>query len=140
MEAIGAGAAVLPFVLLCLQSAKVAYTAISSIKDAPKQVKQLQRETQSLVSTLDRLSKCRVLSVAGNRDDVLVTKIKACQADLDAYSTRLGKLAPGATDHRLETTWKRLKAVMNEKDLVKMSSAMVAHTTTLSLHLNAIQR
>lgn len=140
MEAIGAGAAVLPFVLLCLQSAKVAYTTISSIKDAPKQVKQLQREAGDLVSALERLSKCRVLGVAGNRDDVLVAKIKACQADIDTYSTRLGRLAPGATDHCVETTWKRLKVVVNEKDLAKMSAAMVAHTTALSLHLNAIQR
>lgn len=140
MEAIGAGAAVLPFVLLCLQSAKVAYTTVSSIKDAPKQVKQLQRDASSLLSTLERLAACRVLHEVGRRDDALLAKIKACQDDIDTYSTKLKRLAPEGADHRLEMTWRRLKAVLNEKDLAKMSTAMAAHTVTLGLHLNAIQR
>lgn len=140
MEAIGAGAAVLPFVLLCFQSAKVVYTVFSSIKDAPKQVKQLQRDAAGLLSTLERLAACRVLHEDGRRDDALLAKIKACQDDIDTNSTKLKRLAPEGADHRLEMTWRRLKAVMNEKDLAKMSTAMTAHTVTLGLHLNAIQR
>ncbi len=142
MEAIAAGASVLPFVVLCIQSVKVVYVVISSIKDAPKNVRQLHQETSSLLSTLERLSACRVLREEGRRDDALLANIKACREEIDTYATKLRGMAPapGGAHRRLEIQWKRLKAVLSEKDMAKMSAAMTVHTAALGLHLNAIQR
>lgn len=134
MEALGAGAVVLPFAILGLQSIKVLCDVLSSAKEGREQVSQAQRHVQSLLSTLERLSRRRVI------DEALAAKINACADDIEQYAKKLKSLAVDDADPRLERQWKRIKILFNEKDLAKMSAVMVGHTVALSLHLNTIDR
>lgn len=137
MEAIGAGASVLAFITLGLQSVKTIHEILSSVKDTTR-VYGVRQDVQGLQATLDRLSRCR--AVAELRDDALATKIEKCAGDLKTFAERLVKLAIDGSEHRLERQVKKLKGFLNEKELKDMGDAIVRHTTSLSLHLKVLER
>lgn len=138
MEPLTIGATVLPFVIMFLQSIKISCGVLSTYKDGKEQVNHLIKNTESLLSTLDRLSRSRAISEG--RDEALATKIEACAGDIEVYDKKLKAMAVGGADPLAERQWKKLKAFFNTKGLAKMSAVMAEHTAALSLYLNTIDR
>ncbi len=138
MDAVSAGASVLAFVTLSLQSAKLVYETLTSVKDGPKHVYQIARDVQSLQSTLERLARCRAAGARG--DEAFATKLKACADDMTSFAKRLKTLTIDDGTSRLERNWKRVKAFLNEKDLETMGAVFIRHTAALNFHLSTLDR
>lgn len=138
MEPLSAGATVLPFVILWLQSIKLSCGVLSTYKDAKEQVNHLLKHTESLLSMQERLLRSRAIS--DHRDGALAMKIKACAEDIEVYDKKLKAMAVGGADPLLERQWKKLKAFFKAKEMAKMSAVMAEHTGALSLHLNIMER
>jgi len=135
-EAIGVGASALAFVLLGLKSAKVAYQALSSIKDGPTHVNQIMSSVLGLQYTLERLSHCRL--VMEHQDEGLLKATKACADDMNLFADQLEKFVKA--HHGVARQWNKVKFFLKEEDLKRMSAAVVGHTTALSLHLEILNR
>jgi len=110
MDAISAGASVLAFITLAIQSAKTISVLLTDIKDTPDNV---QRTAEA--------------------------EVKTCSDNLAAFASRLGRLHTLDTDGRGRRVWKRVKAVIDVKELDKMTGIMAAHSSALSLSLQSTQ-
>lgn len=62
MEAVGVGASVIAFITLGLKCAKSAHEILSSAKGGSDHVARVERDVQGLLSTLERLARCRVIA------------------------------------------------------------------------------
>ncbi|KAB5584807.1 hypothetical protein GE09DRAFT_4743 [Coniochaeta sp. 2T2.1] len=136
MEALGAGASVVAFVTFGLQSAKVIHQVLSSNTDGKKIVEQAARDVATLQSTLERLARCRIITE--RPDEALAARTKACAEDLAGFAEKLKTLAVGNAPG-LERHWRKVKVFLNEKELTKMSAAVVGHTTGLNLCLKVLE-
>ncbi|SPO06532.1 uncharacterized protein DNG_09222 [Cephalotrichum gorgonifer] len=137
MEALGAGANALAFVVLALKSAKTIYAVIGDLKDGPNNVRRAITNVNRLLSTLDQLSKCRALDERGSNG--LADRMLTCLKDLETFSTKLEGLRVTKSEKRLGMYWKRVKAVLNEKALDNMNDVVAGHTSALNLQLAALQ-
>jgi hypothetical protein len=135
-EAIGVGASALAFVLLGLKSVKVAYQTLSSIKDGQTHVNQTMSSVLGLQSTLERLSRCRL--VVKHQNEGLLKATKACADDMKLFANQLEKF--DKAHHGVARQWNKIKAFLKEEDLKRMSAAVVGHTTALSFHLEILDR
>ncbi|KAK1751467.1 hypothetical protein QBC47DRAFT_391875 [Echria macrotheca] len=135
MEAIGAGAGVIAFVTLGLQSIKVIAQALSAIRDGNSHVQAALKHVQDLQSVLERLERCRVL--VERPDPALADKVKSCVDDLAVIAGKLNDLAIKDSDAALEKGWKKAKIFLRDKDLEKVGVTVVRHSTTLNLYLQA---
>lgn len=90
MEAVGAGAHVLAFVILGLKSVKFINEVILAVKDGRGYVDQSQRAVQGLQSTLGRLERYR--AVTERPDGAFVAKTKSCVDDMKAIAEKLQTL------------------------------------------------
>ena len=131
-------ASILAFVLAGLKSAKIAHDVLSSFNDAPERVRRAAADVKRLRSTLERLSKCRVLEGVGGQ--VFLEPMKACLYDLDAFSLELTRLALEPQSSRRKKNWKRLMAMWEEKALSEMSDVVANHAANLNFCLNLVQR
>lgn len=138
MEAVGAGASFVAIITLGLKSAKIIHEILSSAKNGDGQVGKVQRDIQGLKSTLERLARCRILGQ--QRDEALAAKIKQCFHDMGNFAEKLQKLAIDDSRPRLERQWKKVKVFLNEKEVERMGSAVVAHTAALNFHLKTLER
>lgn len=136
MEAVGFGASVLAFVLLGLKSAKVTYEVLSAIKDENTHVAQAKSSVQVLQSTLERLSRCRL--VAEQQDDGLEKTAKKCADDMEAFSKELEKLV--GPQHRIGKQWNKVKIFLKEDDLKRVTAAVVGHTAALNFYVQVLER
>ncbi|KAM7213377.1 hypothetical protein V8F06_011227 [Rhypophila decipiens] len=136
MEVFGAGARVVTFLALGIQSARTIHEILSLVKDGTR-IDRIRQDFQGLQVTLDRLSRSH--AVAEIRDDALATKIKACANDMETFAEKLKRLTPDGAEPRLSRHWKSFKALMNEKDLIDMGDVIVKHTTALSLYLKVLE-
>ncbi|RFN48319.1 hypothetical protein FIE12Z_7368 [Fusarium flagelliforme] len=91
MEAIGAGASTLAFVLLALKSAKIINESLSSIKDAPRTVIELLEDIKFLQSVLERLSQCTLQHASISTVDSLTQTLQGCTTELSRIEGRLAK-------------------------------------------------
>ncbi|KIH94030.1 hypothetical protein SPBR_05949 [Sporothrix brasiliensis 5110] len=137
MDPFSTAAAAIPLAVLFLQSIKLSCGVLSTYKDTKEQVNRLLKHIESLLSTLERLSRSRAIS--DERDETLAMKIKACAKDIEAYDKMLKAMAVGGAEKMVKRQWKTLKASFKIKDLEKMSTALAEHRGALSLHLNAIE-
>lgn len=160
MDPLTAGATVLPFVILGLQSIKTAFGILSTYKDGKEQVSRTQKDVNSLLSILERLSKSRIIT--RNQDLALAAMVIECADDITAIDEKLKELTGKNTDEKREETdnntnekreetgnntdsllkrhLKKIKIFFKADDLKKMSTILSRHTTSLNLHLNTTQR
>ncbi len=131
-------ASILAFVLAGLKSAKIAYDILSSFKDAPERVRRATEDVKRLRSTLERLSKCRVLEGPGGR--FILEHMDDCLKDLNAFSRELTHLTVEPQSSRRKRSWKRLMAMWEEKSLSDMSDALAHHTASFTFALNTVLR
>ncbi|OTA60082.1 ankyrin [Hypoxylon sp. EC38] len=134
MEAIGAGANVLAFVLLTLKSAKTAYETLSAIKDGPQIVKQVAGNINQLCWILENLKASR----AAAEDISLVSHLKVCHEELRVAASWIEKLQISPTERQSGRLWRRLKSFFSEKDLERFNIQLIGHVTTLNLRLQGI--
>ena len=138
MEALGAGASVLAFAGLGLSAAKVLHTILESIKDGPQNVQQARTDVYGLYSALLQLSRCHVLDATDCT--ALKARLRACVEDLERFTSKIDVLTIEESDARGAQYWKKLKAVLNEKSLLRMSRVVASHTAAIDLQLSALQR
>ncbi|KAK1830459.1 hypothetical protein QBC39DRAFT_354030 [Podospora conica] len=132
MEAVGAGASVLAFVLLALKSAKAAYEVLSAVKDGNTHVAQATHSIERLQSTLELLERR-----GEQHDQFLLKTTKTCADEMKAFAEQLGKLAKPQTGVRRQLT--KAMIFLKEDDLKRMSAAVVGHTTALNFYLGIQQ-
>ncbi|KAH7133759.1 hypothetical protein EDB81DRAFT_805083 [Dactylonectria macrodidyma] len=134
MEAIGAGANVLAFVVLGLKSARFVHDTLSAVHDGPQIVKQVARDILQLHYILERLSNSR----AAANDAPLVSHAQQCVRDLGVLADTLQKLQPTRNEKTTGRLWKRFKTVLNEKQLAGISSQVIQHTTFLNVRIDIL--
>jgi hypothetical protein len=136
MEVVGVGASVLAFVVVGLKSAKAAYEALSAIKDGNTHVAQARSSVQGLQSTLERLSRCRL--VAEQQDEGLLKTVKECADNMKAFAAQLSGL--DGPKHGAERQWNKVKIFLKEDDMKRLSAAVVGNTAALNFYLQVLER
>lgn len=136
MDALSAGAGAVAFITLALQSTKVLYTIISAIRDYPKHVKDLSHDIEQLQSILGRLAQCQAIL---QDDQSLTVLTRRCSDDISLFVCRLRKMQISPTEQCTGKIWKKLRAVMSEKDLDAMRFSIHGHVTSLGLQLSIVQ-
>lgn len=138
MDAISGGASVLAFITLAIQSAKTISVVLAGIKDAPDNVRRTANTVSMLQWALEQLAQSQQTSGAVFPRGI-EEQVKTCSDNLAAFASTLGKLQSLDTDGRGRRVWKRVKAVIDEKELDKMTGTMAAHASTLNLSLQSTQ-
>ncbi|KAH6891485.1 hypothetical protein B0T10DRAFT_605747 [Thelonectria olida] len=134
MEAIGAGANVLAFVVLALKSAKVVYETCSAIKDGPEILQQLERDVRQMHSILTWV---RQSQTAAN-DPPLLDHVRQSVQDLQELETAVRKLRLSPSDRLTGRAWKRLRVVLSEKDLARFSIRVGQRAGLLNARIAAL--
>lgn len=134
MEAIGAGANVLAFVLLGLQLSRNIYQTLLAVKDGPTVVQQTANAVIQLHWILEQLRQ----SQAATRDVSLAGHMEMCVWELSSVAAGIEKLQFTASERKAGRLWKRFKSFLNEKSLDTIRGIIVQHAATLSLRLNII--
>ncbi|KAH7137398.1 hypothetical protein B0J13DRAFT_609452 [Dactylonectria estremocensis] len=134
MEAIGAGANVLAFVILGLKSAKFVHETLSAMHDGPQIVQQVAQDILQLHWILERLSNSR----AAASDTPLVSHAQRCVQDLRVLAETVQKLQPTLSEKATGRLWKRFRTVLSEKDLARISSQVTQNATFLNFRINLL--
>lgn len=136
MDAISAGASVVAFITLGLQSAKVIYETLSAIRDGPKSLQQVISDVEQIQSILKHL----LQSPATANNAPLTNHVSSCVLDLELAASEIQKLQISPNQQGHEKLWRRVKTFLNEKDLDRISAQIARHANTLSLRLNIMTR
>ncbi|KAM5350106.1 hypothetical protein ACJ41O_006611 [Fusarium nematophilum] len=134
MEAVGAGANVLAFVVLGLKSVQVVYETLSAIRDGPEIVQQLAKDVQQLHSILTWVTKSR----AAARDLALLLQAQQYTQELEDFANSIQNLRLSQDDRLSGRCWKRLKAFTKERDLVRLSTQVNQHASLLNTRITAL--
>jgi len=137
MEALGAGASVLAFVGLALQSTKVLSQTVSGFKNASRQITALASAVRNLQNILTQLEGCRALSEPRTDVQHLADLVNACIEDVGRYDKELKKIQPCPDGPKIQQAWKKMKTMLADKDLVWKEVSQ--HCTALSAQLNILQ-
>jgi len=136
MEAIGAGANVLAFVVLGLNCAKTIYQTLSAVRDAPRIVQRVSTDILQLHYILEQVKQSR----AAADDDALARHVRLCVDELKPLAAVIEKVQFTSSDVSTGKAWKKLKAFLTEKNLDMISSRVTHHIATLSLRLSTLSR
>ncbi|KAM7211639.1 hypothetical protein V8F06_012992 [Rhypophila decipiens] len=123
-----------------LTSAKKIHEFVGSINDGGKHVDDAKRAVESLMLSLERLSRCRIVGEPGLGGQAFAARIMVCADEMKTLAEELDTLAMKDAQRFLGRQWKRVKLVLNEKRLKEMSAAVLGHTTALDLHLAGLGR
>ncbi|KAH7141684.1 ankyrin repeat-containing domain protein [Dactylonectria macrodidyma] len=135
-EAIGAGANVLAFILLGLKSVQCASETFSIIKDGPEIVQQLATDVRQLQSILTWV----LQSQAAANDQALLLQAQQCIQEIQSLAASLQTLRLSPNDKFTGKCWKRLKAIMKENDLDRVSRQVNQHASLLNARIAALSR
>ncbi|KAI1500270.1 hypothetical protein F5X99DRAFT_387019 [Biscogniauxia marginata] len=134
MEAIGASANVLAFVLLGLKCAKTIHNTLSIVKDGPPTVQRLANTILHLHWTLEQIKQSRAAA-----DDVsLRGQIQNCVQHLSSLAAVIEKLQIYPNERTTGRIWRRLRLVMDEKTLNMIDGQVTQQAAMLSLRLNVL--
>lgn len=130
-----AGASIIAFATIGLQSVKVVYDTISAIKDGPSKLRDLQGVVGNLQTLLEEMKQHPGLMTSlMTTSSLLLPLIKRCVEDIQRFEAKIGKLALTPTEAYTGKVWKRLKMVFQEKDIPYMISVVTGHLSALNLH------
>lgn len=136
MEAIGVGANVLAFVLLGLKSAKFIHETLSAVKDGPEIVQRVARDILQLHWILERVHQSR----AAADDESLLFHAQQCVDDLGSLAEIVQRLQLATNERLTGRFWKRIKTVLNEKDLARISTQVTQKASLLDFRINLLSR
>ncbi|KAF4436708.1 hypothetical protein FACUT_6303 [Fusarium acutatum] len=139
MEAIGAGASTLAFVLLALKSAKIINESLSSIKDAPRIVSELSKDLESLQSVLGRISGSALQHAPTSTIESLNDILQACTTELSSIECRLAKFSTSSGSSRSSRLYKGVLAYVKKEDLENARSRIRDKSTQINLYLSLLQ-
>ena len=136
-----AGASVLTFIAVALQSTKTIYETVSNIKNGPQQVESLASAVQTLQSVLTQLSNCRAVKSTDPETDlkVILSLIESCKEDVSRYERELRKVRVSPDDKKTGKAWKKFKTILQEKDFQRMWLGVTHHVSALGVQLNVLQ-
>jgi len=134
MEAVGAGASVIAFAGLALQSVKTIVELFSAIKDGPKSILDARHDVIQLQGVLERLSRFE------GDDEALGNLLKRCSTDVSDFAGKVKKLSIFPGDRQRVRLWKHCCTVFSEKDLEKLRATIAGHIGALSLRLGIVHR
>ncbi|KAF7562673.1 hypothetical protein G7046_g1499 [Stylonectria norvegica] len=136
MDPLSAGASVLAFLTLGLKTATTIHQILSSFKNAPQAVLELNHDVTSLSAILERLLKCT--HAANSTDAPFKSHLDQCTKDLSDIEIKLRSFS--APSHsRSSRVLNNVRTVWKEKDLEQARSRIRDHCTQLNLHLGLIQ-
>ncbi|KAF4445332.1 hypothetical protein F53441_10881 [Fusarium austroafricanum] len=139
MEAIGAGASTLAFVLLALKSAKIINESLSSIKDAPRTVLDLIKDIEFLQSVLGRISGLSLQHVPASTIESLNGVLRTCTTDLSTIENRLTKFSNMSDNSRSSRIYKGVLAYVKKEDLESAQGRIRDKSTQINLYLSLLQ-
>ncbi|QGI69963.1 hypothetical protein CEK26_002296 [Fusarium fujikuroi] len=139
MEAIGAGASTLAFVLLALKSAKIINESLSLIKDAPRIVSELSKDLESLQSVLRRISGSSLQHAPTSTIESLNDILQACTTELSSIECRLAKFSTSSGSSRSSRMYKGVLAYVKKEDLESARSRIRDKSTQMNLYLSLLQ-
>lgn len=139
MEAIGAGASTLAFVLLTLKSTKIINESLSSIKDAPRTVIELLEDVKFLQSVLERLSHCTLQHASISTVDSLTQTLQGCTAELTSIEDRLVKFLQDTVSSRSRRVYKGVLAYIKKEDLENARRRVRDKSTQINLYFGLLQ-
>ena len=125
------------FVDMVLKSAKKVHAFLSGVRHGPKAVKQAANAIEHLSDILTRLANCRAPELEANA--TLKRILTECQRDLTSFSDKLASLNTASTGSRREDYLKRVMVALNEKELEKITSAVMSYASIISADLIAMQ-
>lgn len=114
------------------------YDILTNIKDGPANVAQCASAVALLQGALKQLSQIPNLQELVGFE-ALDLEVRKCSDFLKSFVSKLGKLQIFSTDTGCRVAWKRVKAVLDEKDLDRMAGTISAHFAALSLWLQSAQ-
>jgi len=136
MEALAPTAAVLGVVGFVLNSSKAILEIVSAVKDGPQHVAQLAHGLEQLQTVLQLVM--ALPSESRSRAD-LINIVHGCAADIAALELKLQKLTPFPAEKRSGRLWKKLKALVSEKELDRIRQTIHGHVLMLHIHLGLAQ-
>ncbi|EMT71109.1 hypothetical protein NOF04DRAFT_13591 [Fusarium oxysporum II5] len=139
MEAIGAGASTLAFVLLALKSVKIVNESLSSIKDAPRIVSELLKDIESLQSVLGRISGSLLRHAPTSTIESLNDILQACTTELSSIECRLAKFSTSSGSSRSSRMYKGVLAYVKKEDLENARGRIRDKSTQINLYLSLLQ-
>jgi hypothetical protein len=132
-----AGASIIAFVTIGLQSVKTIYGIISAIKDGPSKLGDLQAAIGSLQSLLEQMQHSPGLTTSpATTSSPLLPLVERCVEDIKRFEAKVEKLCIPDKEKLSGKFWKRLKLVFGEKEIPYMISVVTVHLNNLSLHCN----
>ncbi|KAF9781024.1 hypothetical protein IL306_014721 [Fusarium sp. DS 682] len=139
MEAIGAGASTLAFVLLALKSAKIINESLSSIRDAPRIVLELVQDVEFLQSVLGRISSDSLRHAPTSKIESLNDVPRACTTELSSIECRLAKFSGSKISSRSSRMYKGVLAYVKKEDLENARGRIRDKSTQINLYLGLLQ-
>ncbi|KAK0652665.1 hypothetical protein B0T16DRAFT_490474 [Cercophora newfieldiana] len=136
MDPLSVGAGAVAFITIAIQSSKVIYEILAHVKDSPRLVRDVSRDVEQLRHILDRLSNFFSTKPC---DRVIALLLQRCSEDISIYAHRLRKLNPSPTERQTGKLWKKLTAVMSEKELQAMKHSINHHVSSLVLQTSLTQ-
>lgn len=134
MDPVSAGASVLAFITVALQSAKTISNFLAGIKDGPENVARAITFIAMLQGTLTQLAQCPASNQA------ILNYIKSCSEDLANVASKLSKFQLLNTDGSSRKALKRIRTTFHEKELDRIVTTMGTHSSILSLCLQYLER
>ncbi|KAI0531906.1 ankyrin [Xylaria digitata] len=135
MEALGAGANAVAFILLAAKLSKELYSVLYSIKDGPSNVQSVANDILRLHGALELLKNCPMVA----HDTSLSGHIMGCISDLNPLAESIKKLQITSGEQRVGRIWKRFRSVLDEKKLDQIRTRVDAHTNAIHLRLSFLQ-
>lgn len=141
MEALGGAAAVLAFAGLAAKSTKNIYLTICGIKGGPKQLQDIASAVKELEQILSQIERSSILREADTSLDLveLKTLLERCEKDIEGYERVLQRLQISPLEKGPCKTWKKVKTMLQDKDLQRTWDGIQHYVTTLGLQVQFIQ-
>ncbi len=125
------------FVDMALKSAKKFHAFLSEVRHGPKAVEQAANAIEHLSDILTRLANCPAPELEANA--TLKKTLTKCQRDLTSFSDKLATLNAPSTGSRREKYLKRFIIALNEKELRKITSAVMSYASIINADLVTMQ-
>jgi Fungal N-terminal domain of STAND proteins len=142
MEAIGAGASVIAFIGLAVQSTEATVSLVSSYREAQERVQRLTSAIQDLHHTFNTLSTLQ--DVTGDQEIPAIydlkTLLKKYVEDVTRFNSKLKKRQRQAGRSKLDGIWRNLKVALKKDDFQELWALLLHHASVLGLQLDLIRK
>ena len=135
MDVVSGAASVLTLAGLALSSTREIYKFVSSIKNGPRIIRQLTTILESLLKLLENIETCTDPLYPVSE---LAESVSKCARELETLKVELGKLHTIDTNRAIKL-WRKIKTVLKEQDLERMSGVIHQHVAALSIRIQMIE-